>query len=63
MKAKELAKILLENPDFDVVFSCVEGEYVGYIKTAYLRRFNVTGFYDIDYSDKQIDLDIKETDD
>lgn len=66
MKAKELAKILLENPDFDVVASFFE-EVVSFVEEGVpdwgvsLRTFEISG-YGIGYSDKQIYLDIKETD-
>ena len=62
MKAKELAKILLENPDFDVLVCFFEEDYEGSGVTTYLRTFKVTKFYDIGYLDKQIVLGIKEID-
>lgn len=58
MKAKELAKILLENPDFDVVIFLLEKDDSDWGVS--LRTFAILG-YDIGYSKKQIALDIKET--
>lgn len=62
MKAKDLAKILLENPNFDVVVCFFDEHYEGSGVTTYLRVFNATEFYDVGFLDKQIVLGIKEID-
>lgn len=52
MKAKELAKILLENPDFDVDFSFADYDPSWFN----LRTFKNIKVDDIGYSDKVIKL-------
>lgn len=56
MKAKDLAALLLEDPDFDVQFSFTDGCSV----FPNIRTFNVTGISDIGYSSKTIILDGEE---
>lgn len=60
MKAKELAELLMENPDFeiDVAINDPDGSRWG----TRMRTFDVMGICDIGYSDKLIRLDVKETD-
>ena len=56
MKAKELAELLLEHPDFDV-----KGLFVDYFSDSpYPKYHNLTicGIADIGYSDKKIVLDM-----
>jgi hypothetical protein len=57
MKAKELAKKLLENPDFEVEFVLFEAD--GSVYGAGLRRFTVD-ITDIGYSSKLLLLGGKE---
>lgn len=42
MKAKDLAKILLENPDFDVIVSFTDKKD-GLVYGIYLRSLEITG--------------------
>ena len=57
MKAKELAKILLENPECEVKFRFTDGETGGFLN---VRDFEITGDNDIGHSDKIIALFGKE---
>ena len=50
MKAKDLANILLENPDFEIVCDTTDEDFN-------LERHLVIGIVDIGYSDKKIILD------
>jgi len=54
MEAKELAKKLLEHPDFDVVFSFSEIDNSSYGMS--VRRFEDVEIHDIGYSDGVISL-------
>ena len=53
MKAKELAGLLLKNPDFDIVFSIVNSP-VGFGYN--IRKFKDIDIANIEYSDKTITL-------
>ena len=57
MKAKELAKELLKNPDFEVKL-----DYGDFFErnSADIIRLTITGIEDISYSDKVIYLDCKD---
>lgn len=65
MKAKDLAKILSENPDFDVVADFFEGcDSLGNHDSdwgASLRTFEISG-YSVSHAHKRICLDIREID-
>lgn len=50
MKAKDLAKLLLEHPDFDVQFNTFSPD--GSEWGATLHSFEITGVGDIGYTDK-----------
>ncbi|MFH2030296.1 MAG: hypothetical protein ABIJ40_06660 [Bacteroidota bacterium] len=58
MKAKDLAELLLENPEFNVEMALFEKDSSDWSAT--LRRFEINGIADIGYSDKIIILDIIE---
>ncbi len=60
MKAKDLAKELLKNPDFEVDFSFSEEDGSEYGVT--VRSFIITGIGDIRYFSKLIRLDGEEED-
>lgn len=56
MKAKELAELLLEHPDFEV-----KGIFVDYFSSDMWPKYHtltVCGIADIGYSDKKIILDM-----
>lgn len=62
MKAHELAKKLLECPDFEVVFGAYTKEYSDeYGEDNVYRYFNKLEVYDIGYSDQVVILSGKET--
>ena len=55
MKAKDLAKLLIENPEFEVTTTITvpdESDWKRHFDT-----YKITGINDIGYSDKVIDLD------
>lgn len=58
MKAKELAELLLEYPDFDVGLGFVEDDDSEWGQK--YKRFIVTGIADIRHSSKKIILDSNE---
>ena len=56
MKAKELAELLLEHPDFEV-----RGVFVDYFTSSQWPRYHnlkICGIADVGYSDKKIVLEI-----
>ena len=62
MKAHELAKKLLECPDFEVIFGTYTKEYSDeYGENNVYRDFNNLEVYDIGYSDQVVILSGKET--
>lgn len=54
MNAKDLAKILLENPDFEVQVSISKEDGTEWGFT--VEQYTITGINDIGYSEKVIDL-------
>ena len=59
MKAKELAELLLKNPDCDVEFRYMDtSKNDGHRYD--LKSFEITGIFDIGYSEKILILDGKE---
>ena len=54
MKAKELAEILLKNPEFDVICTSSDDSFN-------IDRFYIFGVADIGYFDQKIVLDIKKS--
>jgi len=58
MKAKELSKEILKNPEFDIKFSVLESDESKW--GIIVRKFKITGILDIGYSDKIIILDGEE---
>jgi len=60
MEAKELAKLLMEHPNFKVDFAFMD-KHNNPIWPLHLRTFDITGIGDIGHSDKIIRLSGKET--
>jgi len=60
MKAKDLAKLLLENPDFEVVTSITYPDGSDYGLGCLTHK--VKGVGDIGYSEKVIQLDVEKED-
>ena len=63
MKAKELAELLLEHPDYDVEICVADTSNCNYDSGCLYpeyRRFKVIGIEDVRSIDKGIDLDLYE---
>lgn len=58
MKAKELAELLMEHPDFEVTTAFSERDNSEYGMT--IRKFEARGIGDIGHSDKIIQIDFEE---
>lgn len=61
MKAKELAEILMKNPDFEVdaLYTEIYDDKFGYGAINY-QTFEVVGITDVGYSEKVVTLDLQD---